>query len=257
MINYIKNKTALITGASAGMGKQFAIDLADMGLDLVLVGRNVSKLEELKNEINKTCDVLITILTFDVRNKVDVNTSLENLLKNTSVDILINNAGLALGLDPIDQGDLDQWENMIDSNIKGLLYVSRAVIPQMRSLETAHIVNIGSVAGKTSYPNGNVYCATKAAVHSLGDSMNIDLYGTNVKVTTLAPGAVETNFSKVRFEGDEDKSESVYEGYKPLSAKDVSAVLISILNTPKHVNIQHLDLMPTAQRNPYMLYREK
>ena len=257
MTNYIKNKTALITGASAGMGKQFAIDLAKLGLNLVLVGRNESKLEEVKNEINKTCDVLITLITFDVRNKEDVNASLENLLKNTTVDILINNAGLALGLDPLDQGDLDQWENMIDTNIKGLLYVSRAIIPQMRKLETAHIVNIGSVAGKISYPNGNVYCATKAAVHSLGDSMNIDLYGTNVKVTTLAPGAVKTNFSKVRFEGDEDKSDTVYEGFTPLSAEDVSSVLISILNTPKHVNIQYLDLMPTAQRNPYMLYRDK
>ena len=257
MTNYIKNKTALITGASAGMGKQFAIDLANLGLNLVLVGRNESKLEEVKNEINKTCDVLITLITFDVRNKEDVNASLENLLKNTTVDILINNAGLALGLDPLDQGDLDQWENMIDTNIKGLLYVSRAIIPQMRKLETAHIVNIGSVAGKISYPNGNVYCATKAAVHSLGDSMNIDLYGTNVKVTTLAPGAVKTNFSKVRFEGDEDKSDTVYEGFTALSAEDVSSVLISILNTPKHVNIQYLDLMPTAQRNPYMLYRDK
>ena len=257
MTNYIKNKTALITGASAGMGKQFAIDLANMGLNLVLVGRSSNKLEEVKNEINKTCDVLITLITFDVRNKEDVNVSLENLLKNTTVDILINNAGLALGLEPLDQGDLDQWENMIDSNIKGLLYVSRAIIPQMGGLETAHIVNIGSVAGKISYPNGNVYCATKAAVHSLGDSMNIDLYGTNVKVTTLAPGAVATNFAKVRFEGDEAKRDAVYEGYTPLSAEDVSSVLLSILNTPKHVNIQYLDLMPTAQRNPYMLYREK
>lgn len=256
MNNHIKNKNALITGASAGIGKQIAIDLSLMHVNLILCGRNIEKLKDVKNEISKNSSVKITLLEFDVKNKNDVNEKISEFLKNDQIDILINNAGLALGLDAFDKASLDDWEEMIDTNIKGLLYVSRAVMPQMRELESAHIINLGSVAGKISYPNGNVYCATKAAVHSLGESMNIDLYGTAVKVTTIAPGAVQTNFSNVRFKNDEIKSQAVYEGYKPLEAKDISDVIISVLNTPKHVNIQYLDIMPIAQRNPYILYKK-
>jgi len=255
-MNYIENKTALITGATSGIGKQVAITLAAMNTNLILVGRNLSKLEDLKNEILKDKNINIEISQVDVRFKDQVKSEMAAILENNTVDILINNAGLALGLDKVDEGDIEQWEDMIDTNVKGLLYVSRAIIPQMRALDTAHVINIGSVAGRIAYPNGNVYCATKAAVHSLGESMNIDLYGTNVKVTTVSPGAVETNFSSTRFSGDDEKTKAVYDGYMPLSAQDIADTILSVLNTPKHVNIQYLDVMPTAQRNPYMLYRD-
>lgn len=253
MTNYIKNKTTLITGASSGIGKQLAFDLAKMQTNLVLVGRNDIKLQELKSEILENHDIKIETIQLDVSKKEKV----ASCLKDVQVDYLINNAGLALGLERIEQGCEDEWDNMIDTNIKGLLYVSKALTSYLRTLETAHIINIGSVAGRTAYPNGNVYCATKAAVHSLGESMNVDFYGTNVKVTTIAPGAVRTNFSNVRFHDDDAKIDAVYEGYTPLEASDISAAIISVLNTPKHVNIQYLDIMPTAQRNPYMLYRDK
>ena len=255
MKNYIKNKTVLITGASSGIGKQLAFDLANLNVNLVLVARDIDKLKNLKEKIIKTCDIDIKIFSLDVQKQKDVQDTIKNILKDTTINILINNAGLALGLEHIDKGNVNNWENMIDTNIKGLLYVSREIIPQMRTLDTAHIINIGSVAGKTAYPNGNVYCATKAAVHSLGESMNADLFGTNVKVTTIAPGAVETNFSNIRFDGNKEKVDAVYNGYTPLNACDISSAIISVLNTPPHVNIQYLDIMPTAQRNPYLLYK--
>jgi NADP-dependent 3-hydroxy acid dehydrogenase YdfG len=256
MKNYIKNKTALITGASSGIGRRLAFDLANMGLNLVLVSRDYDKLEQIKKELQNTIDTKIDIYALDIRNIQEVKVVFKTILQNTTVDILVNNAGLALGYEPIDQGNTDSWEEMIDTNIKGLLYVSRQVIPSMRKLDTAHIVNIGSVAGKMSYANAAVYCATKAAVHSLGASINADFFGTNIKATTIAPGAVETNFSYIRYAGDKAKAQAVYDGYKPLSASDISSAIVCVLNTPPHVNIQYVDIMPTAQRNPYMLHRD-
>ncbi|MFT7004097.1 MAG: 3-hydroxy acid dehydrogenase/malonic semialdehyde reductase [Sulfurimonas sp.] len=257
MKNYIQNKTALITGATSGIGEQLAKDLATYNTNLVLIARHIDKLELLKENIQKNNpDVKVEIYVLDVKENKSVVEVVKQITNTTTIDILINSAGLALGLEKIYEGDVDNWDGMIDTNVKGLLYVSRAVIPSMLNLDTAHIVNIGSVAGKTAYPNGNVYCATKAAVHSLGESMNADLVETNIKVTTIAPGAVETNFSNVRFAGDEQKAKSVYDGYTPLNANDISDVIINVLNTPKHVNIQYLDIMPTAQRNPYMINRK-
>lgn len=254
--NYLKNKTALITGATSGIGEQLAMDLSAYETNLILVARDKTKLKQLKYSILAiNPDINIDIYKLDVRDNKDVIKMVKKIIKTTNIDILVNSAGLALGLEKIYEGDKDNWDGMIDTNIKGLLNVSRAVMPHMLNLQTAHIINLGSVAGKTAYPNGNVYCATKAAVHSLGESMNIDLMGTNVKVTTIAPGAVETNFSNVRFDGDKKKIDAVYEGYTPLYANDISDAIISVLNTPKHVNIQYLDIMPTAQRNPYILHR--
>ncbi len=257
MTNYIKNKTVFITGATSGIGEQLALDLSKMNTNLILIARNVDKLNFLKERIQKDVNINVDIYQLDVKDKINVKKIISNILEHKTIDILINNAGLALGLEHIDKGDTDEWEDMIDTNIKGLLYVSRAIIPQMRDLSTAHIINIGSVAGKTAYPNGNVYCASKSAVHSLGDSMNADLLNTNIKVSTIAPGAVETNFSNVRFNEDAEKIHAVYDGYKALSAKDISQSIISVLNTPRHVNIQYLDIMPTAQRNPYLLARNE
>lgn len=254
MKNYIKDKTVFITGASSGIGAQLARELSEVGVNLVLSARNKEKLSELSNEIlSKNKNIKIDIVSMDVSDKAVVNEKIEKYLESNSVDILINNAGLALGNDKVDTANTDDWDKMIDTNLKGLLYVSRALIPHFKTLETSHIVNIGSVAGKTAYPGGNVYCATKAAVHSLGEAMNADLLGTGVKVSTIAPGAVETNFSAIRFPGETEKQKSIYSGYRPLSAKDISAAIIGIINTPAHVNIQYMDIMPTAQRNPFLI----
>jgi len=247
----------MITGATSGIGKQLAIDLAKMKTALILVGRDQKKLKKVKKKLSTISKQKISIYTVDVRERKRVEKCMERILKKHTIDMLINSAGLALGVEPVDEGNIDDWDAMIDTNLKGLLYISKPVIAQMRKRQTAHIVNIGSVAGKTAYPGGNVYCATKAAVHSLGESMNADLFGTHIKVTTIAPGAVDTNFSNTRFHGDQKKADAVYKGYTPLYAEDISYAILSVLNTPPHVNIQYLDIMPTAQRNPYLLHRKE
>lgn len=251
MKNRLKTKTALITGATSGIGRACALELSKSGVNLILVGRDKDKLHHLAQELSDRV-ISIELIVLDVRHREDVKEKLEGI----QADILINNAGLALGLEPLYEGDIDQWEEMIDANIKGLLYVSRAVIPQMKAKSRGHIINIGSIAGEMAYPGGNVYCATKAAVHSLSQSMNIDLAGTGVRVSNVAPGAAETNFSNTRFSGDNEKADGVYEGYDPLTAEDIADLIVYILNAPEHVNIQETLIMPTAQRNPYVLSRK-
>ena len=251
MVERLEGKWALVTGAASGIGKACVEKLAEAGAHLVLCGRNGEKLEMLKQELGRF-GVEIKTVVFDVRRRKEVESRLADLLATTTVDILINNAGLALGLDAFDQGDADQWEEMIDANIKGLLYVSRAVVPQMRERNSGHVINIGSIAGKMTYPGGNVYSATKAAVHALGEAMNIDLAGTAVRVGNIAPGAVETNFSNTRFSGDNARADAVYEGYEPLHPEDIADLALYILSAPPHVNIQDVLIMPTAQRNPYV-----
>ena len=250
----LAGKRAFVTGATSGIGEACARRLAEAGADLVLHGRNPAKLETLKSALSEH-GVVIDTLSFDVRDRQAAEAAMHALLEETVIDILVNNAGLALGLSPIDTGSVDQWEEMIDANIKGLLYVSRAVIPQMRSRNCGHIINIGSIAGKMTYPGGNVYCATKSAVHALTEAMNIDLQGTAVRVGNIAPGAVETNFSTTRFSGDKAQADAVYEGYEPLYADDIADLALYILLAPVHVNIQDVLIMPTAQRNPYVLSR--
>jgi len=251
----LEGRRALVTGANSGIGEACARRLAEAGADLVLHGRSAAKLAPLVAEL-QALGVAVATTVFDVRDRKAVEAELAKLLETTEIDILVNNAGLALGLDPIDAGDADQWEEMIDANVKGLLYVSRAVIPQMRARNRGHILNLGSIAGKMTYPGGNVYCATKSAVHALTEAMNIDLVGTAVRVGNIAPGAVETNFSNTRFSGDGAKADAVYEGYEPLHAEDIADLALYILTAPPHVNIQDVLIMPTAQRNPYVLSRE-
>jgi len=252
----LKNKTALITGASAGIGKECAISLAKKGTHLVLLARREEKLKKLKERLKKY-GVTVNIYAADVTDyqaleKIATELRARDIVPN----ILINNAGLSQGVDPIDTADVSDWDRMIDTNLKGLLYVSRLIIPMMRELKNAHIVNLGSIAGRQVYAGGSVYNATKFGVHVLNQAMNIDLFGTNVKVTNVAPGAVETEFSVVRFHGDKERAGGVYEGFTPLNAKDVTKSILFALGQPHHVNIQEIFLTPTAQRTTYLTYKE-
>ena len=254
-MNNLKGKCALVTGATSGIGEAVAKMLAQMGVNVILHGRNQEKLDHLKTKLQRDYNKIETVC-FDVTDKKECIKNTQNLLEKFEIDILINSAGLAAGFDRFDEADIEDFEEMIDANIKGLLYVTRTIAPQMRKRDKGHIVNLGSIAGIMGYPKGNVYCATKAAVGMLSDTLNIDFAGTNIRVSCVEPGAVETNFSNVRFKGDEQQAKKVYEGYKPLSAEDIAYLIIYILNVPDHVNIQHALIMPTAQRNPYVLSRD-
>lgn len=239
-------KTALITGASSGIGRATAIALAKAGFSLVLCGRRQERLDELKNKLS-TLGRMHT-LNFDVRDKKAVFEAIESLPSDIrAIDVLINNAGNAHGLDPIQSGSIDDWEAMIDINVKGLLYVSKAIIPAMLHRESGHIVNVGSTAGKEVYPNGNVYCASKHAVDALNQSMRIDLNGKGIRVGAINPGMVETEFSKVRFKDDEARAEKVYQGFQALKAEDVADIITFMVTRPYHVNIADLTVMCTAQ----------
>ncbi|HSV88148.1 MAG TPA: SDR family NAD(P)-dependent oxidoreductase [Bacteroidales bacterium] len=246
----------LITGATSGIGLACANRLAKEGHWLIINGRRIERLQELKNRLVQEHQVQVLALPFDVRNVKTVEKTFDDLKAPwTEIDNLINNAGLALGFDPIDNGLLADWEQMIDTNIKGLLYVSRAVIPFMKARKSGHIINIGSVAGREIYPKGNVYCATKHSVDALSQAMRIDLLEHGIKVTQISPGAVETEFSQVRFHGDLDKASKVYQGFKPLTGADVAEVVAFALSLPKHVNINDMLLMPTAQATASLINR--
>lgn len=243
------SKIALITGATAGIGEACARLFAEQKYDLILLARRTEKLQDLAEKLSKEFGIQIKTLTVDVRHKTDVS-KLEDLSEDwKKVDVLINNAGLSLGLDPIHQGDTGDWDSMIDTNIKGLLYVTKVVSPWMVSRKSGHIINIGSIAGKETYANGNVYCATKHAVDSLNKAMRIDLLPYGIKVTAIHPGAVETEFSEVRFKGDKDRAKKVYEGFEPLLAQDIADAIWFAVNRPAHVNINDMVIMPTAQAN--------
>ncbi|MDT0294495.1 SDR family NAD(P)-dependent oxidoreductase [Mesonia ostreae] len=238
-------KTAFITGASSGIGKATAIALAKEGFQLVLCGRRETKLTELQEFLKHTPTHQ---LLFDVRDKEEVKKAIQSLPEAfKEIDVLINNAGNAHGLDTFQDGNLDDWDAMIDINVKGLLYVSKEIIPAMLKREEGHIINIGSTAGKEVYPKGNVYCASKHAVDAINQGMRLDLNGTGVKVGAINPGLVETEFSKVRFKGDEDRANKVYQGYKALQAKDIAEIICFVVTRPYHVNIADLTVMCTAQ----------
>ncbi|MFX0556233.1 SDR family NAD(P)-dependent oxidoreductase [Maribacter sp. CXY002] len=239
-------KTAFITGATSGIGKATAILFAQNDINLILCGRREERLQELKTQIGK--QVKVHTLNFDVRDKNAVFDAIALLPDAFSkIDILINNAGNAHGLDPIEEGSLEDWDAMLDINVKGLLYVSKAILPQMIERKEGHIINIGSTAGKEVYPKGNVYCASKHAVDAINQGMRIDLNQYGIRVGAVNPGLVETEFSKVRFKGDDARAATVYKGFQPLVAEDIADIIYFVVTRPYHVNIADLVVMSTAQ----------
>ncbi len=244
------NRTVFITGATSGIGRACAEVFAENGDNLILNGRREERLNDLKNELESRFKIKVVTLAFDVTNKAGVFTSIESITSTgQEVDILVNNAGLALGRDSFEEADIQDWETMINTNINGLLYVSKAVLPMMTSRKKGHIVNLGSVAGKEAYEKGNVYCGTKAAVDLISRSMRIDLLPYNIKITAIHPGAVETEFSIVRFKGDMEKAANFYKGFTPLSARDVADVIFYACSLPEHVCLNDIVLTPTQQAN--------
>jgi len=238
-------KTAFITGASSGIGRATALALGKAGFQLVVTGRRRERLEELAQEL---APVPVHILTFDVRDREATENAIASLpAEFAEVDVLINNAGNAHGLAPIQDGDPVDWDAMLDGNVKGLLYVSKALLPAMTRRQTGHIINIGSIAGHETYANGNVYCASKAAVAALTKGMRLDLLPHHIRVAEVNPGAVETEFSQVRFKGDNDRAATVYKGFKPLRPEDVADVIQFMVTRPAHVNIAEVLLLPAAQ----------
>ncbi|HEY1025937.1 MAG TPA: SDR family oxidoreductase [Sphingobacteriaceae bacterium] len=242
------SKIVLITGATAGIGEACAHLFAEQNYNLILAGRRAERLARLAESLAERFGVQVHAITVDVRDKADVQLKFEELPAEwKSVDVLINNAGLSQGLDPINEGSTDDWDTMIDTNVKGLLYVTRVVSAWMVARRSGHIVNLGSIAGKEVYANGNVYCATKHAVDALNKAMRIDLLPYGIKVTGIHPGAVETEFSEVRFKGDAERAKKVYEGFEPLVAADVADTIWYAVSRPPHVNINDLVVMPAAQ----------
>lgn len=251
------NKIVLITGATSGIGEATALLLSRHNFDLILTGRRAEKLKKLKQKIESESDTRVLTLNFDIRNRQETTTAIEDLPEEwKNIDILINNAGLAAGLSTIDEGSIDDWEQMIDTNVKGLLYISRAVSAKMAKIKQGHIINISSIAGKETYPSGNVYCATKHAVESLTKGMRLDLLQHGIKVSSVAPGAVDTEFSLVRFKGDKKRAEKVYEGFTPLYAKDIAETILFVVTRPAHVNIDDILVMPAAQAFSRDFYRK-
>ncbi len=250
------SKIALITGATSGIGEACAHLFAREHYNLVLTGRRLDRLEKLAKKLNTKYNVEIAVSSFDVRDREEVVSNLEGLpAKWKKVNVLINNAGLSQGLDPIDKGSYDDWDTMIDTNVKGLLYVSKVVSNWMIGNKYGHIINIGSIAGKEVYANGNVYCASKHAVDALNKGMRIDLLPHGIKVTAIHPGAVETEFSEVRFKGDKDRAKKVYDGFDPLVADDIAESIWFAVSRPAHVNINDMVVMPTAQANATTIFR--
>jgi len=251
------NKIILITGATSGIGKATALKFAANSYNIIIIGRRKDRLDQIASEISGKYKVKVLPLCFDIRNKDEVANAIKNLDQFwMNIDILVNNAGLALGLSPIQEGNINDWDTMIDTNLKGLLYISHIVSNLMIENGKGHIINIGSIAGKEAYANGNVYSATKHAVEGLTKGMRLDLFKYGIKVSQVAPGAVETEFSDVRFKGDTERANEVYKGYKPLTGEDVANAIYYAATVPDHVNINDLVIMPMAQANATTFVRE-
>jgi len=250
-------KFALITGVTSGIGRATAIMLAENNYNLILTGRRNEQLDALKREIEVKYKRDVLTLNFDIRSKESVDKAIDGLTERwRKIDVLVNNAGLAVGLNHIQDGDVDDWERMIDTNIKGLLYITRKVAPMMIERGKGHIINIGSIAGTQVYENGNVYCASKHAVHALSQGMREDMLKHNIKVTEIRPGMVETEFSLVRFKGDQEKAQSPYHGLVPLFAEDIADAILYVVTRPEHVCINDMEITPIAQANAFYVFRK-
>lgn len=248
----------MITGATAGFGKATAVRFARNGYSIIITGRRQELLDELEKELHSFGDIKVLSLCFDVRNNSEVESVIGNIPQEwKAIDILVNNAGLAVGLDHIQSGNIDDWDRMIDTNVKGLLYITRAVSPLMVARNKGHIFNLGSIAGKEAYENGNVYCASKFAVDALSKSMRIDMLKNNIRVTLIAPGMAETEFALVRFKGDEQKAKNVYKGIDPLTADDIADVIYYCATLPEHVCINEVVITPTQQASVNHSYRRE
>ncbi len=247
-------KTALITGASSGIGAATAKIFATEGINLILCGRNKERLDAVASELSQK--VQVKTAYFDVRNRIEVEESIATLLKEYTIDILVNNAGNAHGMSPIQEGSIEDWEDMIDGNVKGLLYVSKPIIDQMVARKSGQIINIGSIAGKEVYPNGNVYCASKHAVDAINNGMRLDLNPFGIRVSQISPGLVNTGFSTVRFKGDKTKADATYTGMEPLYAEDIAEVAMFMVSRPAHVNISDVIVLPTAQASATVVKRK-
>lgn len=256
-MNSIRGKWALITGATSGFGKATADLFAKHGCNLIITGRRAEKLEAIQHILEEKYGVKVLSYCFDIRQMNQCVEMANDLAEREIVpDILVNNAGLAAGKNKLQEGLIGDWERMIDTNIKGLLYITRSILPMMVERNEGHIINIGSTAGHIVYPEGNVYNATKFAVKALNEAINLDLVGTNIRCCSLDPGAAETEFSLVRFNGDEEKAKKVYEGFQPLQAEDIANTIYFIVTTPAHMNITNLVVYPTAQRSVYVVDRK-
>lgn len=256
-MNRIVGRTVLVTGATAGIGRACARELASRGARLVIVGRRKERLFDLAEELMKEHDVEVQARVLDVRDRNAVLALRDDLADlDFMPDVVVNNAGKARGLDLAHEADLDDWDEMVDTNVKGLLYVTRAFLPRMVERNDGHVVNIGSTAGRWSYPRGNTYCGTKFAVRGISEGVNMDLAGTRVRVSSVDPGLVETEFSEVRFHGDEERAENVYRGYTPLTPEDIADVVAYVLNAPPHVDIFNVVVMPTDQRHSMVVHKE-
>lgn len=246
---------ALVTGATSGIGRATAIRLSKMGYRLIIAGRREERLDELSKLLKKDTDVLA--IRLDVRDRAEVEEKLGNLPEEwKNVEVLINNAGLAAGLEPIQEGDPNDWDQMIDTNVKGLLYVTKVIAPGMCERHKGHIVNMGSIAGKQVYANGNVYCASKHAVNALSQGMRIDMLPYGVKVTQICPGAVETEFSLIRFHGDQNRADNVYTGYVPLTGEDIAECIATALSLPDNICVNDMVVMPKSQANSMYFHKK-
>ena len=251
------SKIVCVTGATSGIGRATAEIFAANGYNLIITGRRKELLEQLGEELVNKYKIDLIALNFDVRNNEAVNKAFDSLPEGwRNIDILVNNAGLAVGLGPIQEGVIDDWERMIDTNVKGLLYVSRKVLPWLVERKKGHVFNIASIAGKETYLNGNVYCATKSAVDSLSKAMRMDMVPYGIKVTNVAPGAVETEFSIVRFKGDQQRADNVYKGYEPLTGQDIANTIYYVTTLPDHVCINDLLITPKAQASASIFHKE-
>jgi NADP-dependent 3-hydroxy acid dehydrogenase YdfG len=250
-------KTILITGATSGFGEAIARAFAQEGHRIVITGRRKERLDKLKSEIEKSNDSRVQILAFDVRDERAAMAAIDSLPENwKNIDVLVNNAGLARGKSHLDAGNVDDWNEMIDTNVKGLLYMSRAVIPLLKNSKQGHIINVGSIAGTEVYPGGNVYCASKHAVNALSKALRIELLPFGIRVSQIRPGLAETEFSIVRYHGDAEKAAQVYKGFEPLIANDIARIALFVADSPAHVCINDIEVTPTAQANAYTLFKK-